>query len=317
MGCGARSARLPRSSRQKAAGRVVLKRQMFAHSHWDAVMVAVSLTEIALLTLGTLSWGTLPVAGSVLVGGLCTLLNCMNYQCIAHSFIHHPFFTSERANRFFSVISTLALLAPQTLYRVHHLEHHRFNNDLPDPQTGQTHDGSSTYRYARQPGREEHLLVYAFWGPLRVDYGYLYRRAKRNGDAFAMWLETAAIASYMLLLGLLNLRGFLFFYLPCLYFGQALALAHNYAEHHFAQPGNRLTDSVSCYGRLYNLLWFNEGYHQEHHFRPQVHWTKTPQLRAQMLPETERRVVPFMHWVNFLGGSTARLARRDIRSQAS
>src|SRR4051812_30876800 len=95
----------PLSSRQKPAGRVVLKRQIFAHSHWDAVMVAVSLTEIALLTFGTLSWGTVPVISSLLVGGLCTVLNCMNYQCIAHSFIHHPFFTSQRANRVFSVVS--------------------------------------------------------------------------------------------------------------------------------------------------------------------------------------------------------------------
>jgi fatty acid desaturase len=296
---------------------MLLKRHIFAHSRWDAVMVAVSLTEIALLTYGTLSWGTVPGLVSLLVGGLCTVLNCMNYQCIAHSFIHHPFFTSTRANQFFSVVSTLALLAPQTLYRVHHLEHHRFNNDRPDPETRQTRDGSSTYRYSRQPGREENILVYAFWGPLRVDYGYLYRRAKRNGDAFAIWIETAAIGGYMSLLALLNGRGLFFFYLPCLYFGQAFALAHNYAEHHGAQPGNRLTDSVSCYGRLYNLLWFNEGYHQEHHFRPQVHWTKTPQLRAQMLPETERRVVPFIHWVNFVGSSPSTLERRPAPSEAA
>jgi len=278
-------------------------------------MVAVSLTEIALATYGTLSWGAVPPLVSLSIGGVCVVLNCMNYQCIAHSFIHHPFFASERANQIFSVLSTLALLAPQTLYRAHHLEHHRFNNDARDAETGQTRDGSSTYRYARQAGREENILSYAFWGPLRVDYGYLFRRAKRNGDTFLAWIETAAIGSYMLLLGLLDVRGLLFFYLPCLYFGQAFALAHNYAEHHGAQPGNRLTDSVSCYGRLYNLLWFNEGYHQEHHFRPQVHWTKTPQLRSQMLPESERRVVPLVHWVNFVGGSPAKLARRPVRSQ--
>ena len=65
-----------------------------------------------------------------------------------------------------------------------------------------------------------------------------------------------------------------------------------------AKPGNRLTDSVSCYGRPYNLLWFNNGYHQEHHFRPQVHWTRVPEVRELMLPTHQRRVVRGAHLLN-------------------
>ena len=60
-----------------------------------------------------------------------------------------------------------------------------------------------------------------------------------------------------------------------------------------ASPGSN--DSVSCYSRLYNFVWFNNGYHQEHHFRPQVHWTELPTLHPQMLPESERRVVRGWH----------------------
>jgi fatty acid desaturase len=30
---------------------------------------------------------------------------------------------------------------------------------------------------------------------------------------------------------------------------------------------------VSYYGKLFNLLYFNEGYHQEHHIAPSCHWT--------------------------------------------
>jgi len=266
-------------------------------------MVAVAGVEVALTAYGTLSWGTVSWLCSALVGLACVTLNCLNYQSIAHSFIHHPFFASRWQNDAYSVFSSLALQAPQTLYRVHHLEHHRYNNYAPDPATGRTLDGSSTYRYSKHPGREEPLWSYALYGPLRVDYGYLHARAKSAGGARLMWIETAAIALYMSLLALLNWRGGLCFYVPVLYLGQALALAHNYSEHHGARPGNRLTDAVSCYGRLYNLLWFNEGYHQEHHYRPQVHWTQTPSLRARMLPETERRVVPFFHWVSVLSRS--------------
>ena len=295
---------------------VRLRVQLFAHSRWDAMMVAVSLGELALTAYTTLSWGVMSPAVVVLSGLVCSVLNCMNYMCIAHSFIHHPFFSSRLLNKAFSVLSSLSLQAPQTLYRAHHLEHHRHNNDRADPLTGRTRDGSSTYRYGRPRGAEEHVLAYALIGPLRVDYSYLYGRARKRGDAALTWTETAAIAVYMLVLGISNWRGLVFFYLPVLYVGQVFALVHNYCEHHGAIAGNRLTNSVSCYGRLYNLFWFNEGYHQEHHFRPTVHWTKLPAVRSQMLPESQRRVVPYAHWLNVLDRVASRPAHAAARDRA-
>ena len=100
-------------------------------------------------------------------------------------------------------------------------------------------------------------------------------------------------------MGVLNPRGLLLFYLPVWYFGNAAAQAENYLEHYGAIPGNRKTDSVSSYGRLYNLIWFNNGYHQEHHYRPQTHWTRVPEVRELLPPESERRVVRGAHWFNF------------------
>jgi fatty acid desaturase len=37
--------------------------------------------------------------------------------------------------------------------------------------------------------------------------------------------------------------------------------------------------ATSYYGRLYNLLFFNDGYHVEHHARPTEHWTRLPNRR--------------------------------------
>src|SRR5262249_9370095 len=99
-------------------------------------------------------------------------------------------------------------------------------------------------------------------------------------------------------IGYLNPLGLAVFYAPVWYLGIAAAAAENYFEHHGAQPGNRKTDSVSCYGWLYNVLRFNHGYHQEHHYRPQVHWTRLPALKDQLPPESERRVVRWAHWFN-------------------
>jgi hypothetical protein len=38
--------------------------------------------------------------------------------------------------------------------------------------------------------------------------------------------------------------------------------------------------TTSHYGLLYNLLFFNDGYHVEHHQRPSEHWTELPRRRA-------------------------------------
>ena len=45
---------------------------------------------------------------------------------------------------------------------------------------------------------------------------------------------------------------------------------------------------MSSYHRLYNLLWFNNGYHQEHHWDPKWHWTQMPQLHERIKGEMER-----------------------------
>ncbi len=104
-----------------------------------------------------------------------------------------------------------------------------------------------------------------------------------------VWFEAAAMLAFSGTLAYLHPMFFVKFVLPVWFLGQAAALAENYLEHHYAIPGNRGTDSVSCYNRLYNWLWFNNGYHQEHHCKPTVHWTQVPELRKEMLPETERR----------------------------
>ena len=59
----------------------------------------------------------------------------------------------------------------------------------------------------------------------------------------------------------------------------------------------------STYGRLYNWLWFNNGYHAEHHFRPKIHWTKMKLLHAQVRDAQHAagvRVIKPPHTLGFL-----------------
>src|SRR5215475_1934703 len=61
---------------------------------------------------------------------------------------------------------------------------------------------------------------------------------------------------------------FLTVYVPGYAAGLALCYVHGYFEHACGIKSN--------YGRLYNILFFNDGYHIEHHLNPGGHWTRLP-----------------------------------------
>jgi len=63
-------------------------------------------------------------------------------------------------------------------------------------------------------------------------------------------------------------RFFLSAYLPGYLAGLGLCALHGYYEH--------ARGVTSHYGRLYNTLFFNDGYHAEHHAHPALHWTRLP-----------------------------------------
>jgi hypothetical protein len=65
---------------------------------------------------------------------------------------------------------------------------------------------------------------------------------------------------------------FLTVYLPGYVFGLGLCLLQGHFEH-----AHGLT---SHYGRVYNTLFLNDGYHAEHHAHPSVHWRRLPGRRT-------------------------------------
>ncbi len=272
---------------------------MFAHSRKDLILAALGLLVPALVVSDCYCFGQLGWKSQLLLGAIGVALIGTNYQCVGHNFLHNPFFRWPLLNHAFSVINSLSLGMPQTLYKYHHLNHHRHNNDKQGAGDSATCDRSSTYRFAARRGCEENVATYALLGPLRTELRAAYREAKAKQRAWLVWLEGGALAAFALVILLWETKCFFCFLLPIWYGGQVFALAENWLEHHHATPGNRLTDSVSCYGRLYNLIWFNNGYHQEHHFRPTVHWTKIAEVRDEMLPDDQRRIVVGAHWFNW------------------
>jgi hypothetical protein len=131
--------------------------------------------------------------------------------------------------------------------------------------------------------------------------------AHHKGEAWQLRLspqlagECAAIAMLWIALGVFNPAFLVTVYLPGYFLGLALCGLQGHYEH--------AAGTTSHYGRIYNLLCFNDGYHVEHHANPGVHWTMLPQ-RVVPLAHVSRWP-PLLRWLDaFSLDSLERLALR-------
>ena len=81
-------------------------------------------------------------------------------------------------------------------------------------------------------------------------------------------VEAVLVLSLWGTLAVANPRFLLMVYLPGYCLGLALCGLQGHYEHALG--------ATSHYGRVYNVLCFNDGYHAEHHARPGLHWTALP-----------------------------------------
>jgi fatty acid desaturase len=260
-------------------------RPFFRYNNADALPALGGVAIVALLfwsflAFQTLSWWVVALAFVAVMWSYC-----WNLQCISHNFIHNPYFSSALLNRAYSVMETIALGVPHIFYHHYHMNHHFGDNDAKGPD-GTTKDWSSIYRYGKD-GQPEGFWKYCFVSFFRVELGPVIGVVIRHGPAAIaqMIVETIVLAAFLLTMLVVDWRYFVCFYLPSYYLGWVLSYAEGYLEHFRCQPGNYFANSVSSYNRLYNFFWFNNGYHQEHHWDPKVHWTKMHRLHQQIEPE--------------------------------
>jgi fatty acid desaturase len=261
------------------------RRTFFRYTLYDALPVLGSLGTFALLACSFVWFHSMPVwaLGAVFVGLM--FCYCWNVQSISHNFIHNPFFRNDWLNRAFSVLETLVMGVPQTIYHHYHLNHHFGDNDAPGPD-GTTKDWGSTYRHGKN-GKPEAFWSYCVIGFFRFELGPCFRMIGHCGrkHIVLVTVESLALGAMWLGMFLVDWRYFVAFYLPSYYLGWVLTYAHTYALHYDAKPGNYYANSVSSYHRLYNWVFFNNGYHQEHHWDPKAHWTRMPAVHSEILPQ--------------------------------
>ncbi len=101
-------------------------------------------------------------------------------------------------------------------------------------------------------------------------------------------VESALVLGLWATLLVLAPTFFLTVYLPGYAVGLVLCFLHGYYEH--------VRGTISHHGGLYNCLFFNDGYHVEHHASPGTHWTRLP--RQVEAGATSSRWPAVLRWLD-------------------
>jgi hypothetical protein len=113
------------------------------------------------------------------------------------------------------------------------------------------------------------------WMPLRGEW------IAEGAFVILLWAGMAVFAPSFLLA----------VYLPGWLIGLGLCEVHGRLEHAHG--------TLSHYGWLYNRLFFNDGYHVEHHARPGHHWTTLPETPAASREHVSRWPA-VLRWLEFV-----------------
>jgi fatty acid desaturase len=275
---------------------------LFRYSRYDAIPVLSAIAQFTFLCFLFLAFPRLSWWVLIPLGFVWSISISWNINGISHNFLHNPYFRSKALNRAFSVLESVTVGFSQIFYEQVHKDHHKGNADLPD-ENGQTRDPLSIYKYGHD-GLPENPWTYVFFSYFRDDAKAIYRSIQRKsrGLAYRGIFEIALFLGLYAAAGIANWR-FLCYFLPFYYFGHCLSYLNGYYLHYGGKPDVPLAWGVSSYHKLYNWLWFNNGYHAEHHFRPRVHWTKMKQLHAELRDDMARvgtRVIALPHALGFL-----------------
>jgi fatty acid desaturase len=276
--------------------------RIFRYSAWDAVPALLVFAHLAALVAFFIAWPQLSWTARLVGAGLYAFAIGWNQDSLSHNFIHNPFFTSDAMNRVTEFALTLENGVPQTMYRYVHMRHHAGNSDRPDAK-GQTRDPISIYRHGAE-GRAEPMAAYVLMGFWRDDSPFEVARqirAKRPAEARRALQEFWAMIGVYAVLLVLRWE-FVLVLAPFYYLGQSLSFLIAYYEHLGADPDDPRATGVSTYEPVYNLLFLNNGYHAEHHYRPKQHWTQMAALCREMAlePGPGAPQIRIAHFLGFL-----------------
>jgi fatty acid desaturase len=288
--------------------------RLFAQTRWDALPALAGLFHLFYFVALFYLYPRTPLWIMLILGFIYSLMINANINGVGHNFIHNPFFRSPLLNRLFSLSQSVACCFSQTYYDAVHMQHHKGNSDRQN-ESGETIDWLSIYRHGHD-GEAENPWSYVFLSYFRDNPAAIRRELKKRNNADAIWgnIELAAFVATLVILAVLNWRYVVFYFLPFYYLGHCFSYLNGYFRHYGANPDKPIAWGVSSYGKIYNWLFFYNGYHAEHHFRPKVHWTKMEQFKRSIENLQKREGVRVIEHAHMLGFLDPNLPKRKQRA---
>jgi fatty acid desaturase len=234
----------------------------------------------------------------LLAAPLQAIFNVVVMNTCMHHHVHTPLFRYQFLNRAYELLTTVAVGIPFQSWKWFHLTHHKYNNDAK--KNGIVNDPVTFYRFS-EPGVRENVWMYCVYGVWRDLTGITANDASctnriQINHPDRLRTEVWAFGLWFLALFVCNVW-YGAFYIAVYLLSLVLNQANSYGEHYLAtDPANFRSDSVGSYSWWFNTFCFNSGYHQEHHVRPGVHWTKLPELTFSL--PSNRHTINGMYMFN-------------------
>jgi fatty acid desaturase len=197
----------------------------------------------------------------------------LNFAGMCHHHHHLNTFRHRPLNRAFEVMMFLQLGMLAYGYTLHHnIGHHTHYMDPErDPNRWSREDGSPMGAWAFAWV----LFVRMYPTVIRIGRSHpsIFRKFVRM-----FWVSMAVLTLLVVIDPVNALLVFVAPLPPALYL-QAQA---TYYQHAGLSERDPLLASRSCLDPLYNLRTGNLGYHTAHHLRPALHWSRLPELHAEI-----------------------------------
>lgn len=183
-----------------------------------------------------------------------------------HEFVHHylPKTNYDPISFLFSIFAGL----PFDGYRLHHFNHHEHNNGLKDY--------SSTWSTYKGKIKPHNIFYYSFCWPLFLDKARIDIQNKISKGLIPslfgprLRFQKLMLFAFYALLFIFSKKLFLVYFFS-IYAGWVLISIHNYGQHP-PLPGKK--DQPTTYtSDIFNMLFFNNGFHWEHHNDPDKFWS--------------------------------------------
>jgi fatty acid desaturase len=222
----------------------------------------------------------------------------------AHNHNHCPTFSDKRANQLFGNWISVWYGYPTFAWiPTHNLNHHKLVNRAGDATITWRYTNrhnvlvAATYFFVSSYFQSEPIR--AFIAKAKAKNPSLHRRIVRQ---YLFW-GGAHLALAVLAVALHGYKTGLYVYIMVCavpaFFALWTIMLFNYEQHVHTDPWSEHNHSRNFYGKVLNFLLFNNGLHTAHHEHPGTHWSKLPEVHAELAPKIDPQLLHYSMWFYF------------------